>query len=561
MTSYDVFISYRRDGGAAEARLIQSALQARQVRAFLDVTELGRGYFDDALLKSIDQTPNFVVILSPHALDRAESDEDWLRKEIAHALKTDRNVVPLIMPGFQFPAKLPRDLKNLPRHQGMDYSHLYFDAMIQKLVATLDLSASDEQRTKQEQAVRDKEARDRAERAQLEEEREKLARARLSTERQRQENEARRKSLEIHQQEDLKRRDDAGRRRARDPAAGARWSGRFWLGDPAASTDVRQAALVSFWALLTVAFAFFATASGSAAQGGFAAGIAFLALAIWARVAPQRAAASGLVISGLTALGMVGVALSQRFDLGRMSLALYAGCAAASLWPLMRTARSSVAPSLAPWAADAAVPGASPAAVPPHAGDQPFGARFGDLIGVGERLDIPRLRLFIGARLVAGLAFWWAVQANQGIFSSFRVNYLWVIWVSAALPLALALTFRWLRNPPLSIAAGAVIASLVDPSFYQSGLATLTVAATVIGSFLFAAVIDEVDSTRAAVWLATVAANLGDVLVGWLWGQRFGGWNQAGANLYHFTLLCAVFTAAFVGGMMLSDRSKGIAPR
>ena len=257
MAAYDVFISYRRDGGGAEARLIQAALQSRNVHAFLDVTELGRGYFDEALLKSIEQAPNFVVILSPPALDRAESDEDWLRKEIAHALKTDRNVVPLIMPGFQFPAKLPRDLKNLPRHQGMDYSHLYFDAMIQKLIATLDLSASDEERAKQEQAAREREERERSERAQLEEERQKLAQARLSTERMKEENEARRRSLELHRLTEQKRRDDASRRRERD-AGVPRWSGRFLLGDPAASTETRQSALVAFWSLLVASFAFYA---------------------------------------------------------------------------------------------------------------------------------------------------------------------------------------------------------------------------------------------------------------------------------------------------------------
>lgn len=545
MASYDVFISYRREGGAAEARLIQSALQSRKVRAFLDVTELGRGYFDDALLHSIEQTPNFVVILSPHALDRAESDEDWLRKEIAHALKSERNVVPLIMPGFQFPPKLPRDLKNLPRHQGMDYSHLYFDAMMQKLMVTLDLSASDEERAKQEQVAKEKEERDRSERAHLDEERQKVDRARLSAERMKQENDARRKSLELRQQEDLKRREETMRRREQDSGA-ARWSDRFRLGDPAATPEARQAALVGFWTMLTVSFAFFATSSGNQAQLGFTAGAMFLALAVWVRVTPRQACTPGLVASALTTIGMVATALSQRLDLGRVSLALYAAGASAALWQLSRVTR---VPALAP-----AAPETSAQATAPDGA--PFGKRFGDLIGVGERLDIRRLRVFAGARLAAGLAFWWTVQASQGMFSSFRLNYLWVVWVSAALPIVFAMTFRWLRNPLLAIGVGAVIASLLDPAFYQGNLATLTVMGNVVGSLVLAAAIGEIESTRVAVWVGSATASLSGILLGWLWGVRFGGWYQAGPNLYRFTVLSVVFTVAFVGGMILTDRAR-----
>ena len=556
MASYDVFISYRRDGGAAEARLIQSALQSRNVRAFLDVTELGRGYFDDALLRSIEQTPNFVVILSPHALDRAESDEDWLRKEIAHALKSERNVVPLIMPGFQFPPKLPRDLKNLPRHQGMDYSHLYFDAMMQKLLATLDLSASDEERGKAEQAARDRDENDRAERVRLDEDRQQLERARRSVERLKQETDARRRSLELHRQESAGPPADDALRRDRDRAVPRGQACSAW--PPPTRTQAR--ARPSMWHSGRCCSSRSRSSRPRAAaptQGMFAAGAAFLALAVWMRMRASQAATMALVVSALTSLGMVGAALSQRFDLGRVSFAWYAACAAAALWRLTNAAalRRRRPPRL-PWTR-AALP--ARIAVPHRVGapvGASFGRRFGDLIGVGDRIDVPRLRLFIVARLIGGLAYWWAVQASQGMFSSFRVNYLWIIWVSAALPLAFALTFRWLRHPLLSILAAAVIASVVDPVFYQSGFAMPTVAGNLVGSLLFAAAIEDVDDVRIAAWLGSASASLGGVLVGVLWGVRYGGWSQAGPNLYRFTLLSVVFTAAYIGGMRLTERSE-----
>lgn len=134
-SAYDVFISYRRDKGGAEARLIRAALAERGLRVFLDVTDLSRGHFDEALLRCIAATPSFIVILSPDALDpRIQKQEDWMRREVAHAILTGRNIVPVMFPEFGLPAQLPDDIKDLPRHQGVKYSHDFFEAVIDKIL-------------------------------------------------------------------------------------------------------------------------------------------------------------------------------------------------------------------------------------------------------------------------------------------------------------------------------------------------------------------------------------------------------------------------------------------
>jgi hypothetical protein len=137
---YDVFISYRRDGGATEARLIQAKLLQQNLRVFLDVDSLRPGHFDEALLKYIAEAPNFVVILSPDCLDRCIQEErDWLRQEIAQAVKTTKNIVPIIMPGFRFPPpeELPEDIRALVRHHGVSFSHEFFGAMIETVIKYL----------------------------------------------------------------------------------------------------------------------------------------------------------------------------------------------------------------------------------------------------------------------------------------------------------------------------------------------------------------------------------------------------------------------------------------
>ncbi len=136
--NYDVFICYRRESGAAEARLIREKLVQKNWRVFLDVTDLKKGYFDEALLTRIAETPNFMVVLSPNSLDRCVDRRDWLRQEIAQAVKTGRNIIPVLMPGFNFPPDMPPDIRDLPRHQGLDYSHRYFDTMIGEIEQALE---------------------------------------------------------------------------------------------------------------------------------------------------------------------------------------------------------------------------------------------------------------------------------------------------------------------------------------------------------------------------------------------------------------------------------------
>lgn len=140
-TAYDIFVSYRRRTGADIARAIVERLKKKDVRPFLDVDSLNSGTFDDRLLTYIECTPNFMVILSEGSLDRCADEEDWLRREINHAIQTRRNIVPVMMPRFQWPkdGELPEELATLPRYNSLPYQHDYFDEFINKLVKFLRL--------------------------------------------------------------------------------------------------------------------------------------------------------------------------------------------------------------------------------------------------------------------------------------------------------------------------------------------------------------------------------------------------------------------------------------
>ena len=134
-----MFISYRRDLSSDLARTIKEVLGQRKINAFLDVGSLDSGLFDESLLAMIERTPNFVVILCDGSLKRCRETGDWLRREVAHAIQSRRNVVPIIDPPFQMPhAKdLPAEMSALPRYQGVKHTQEYFEAFMNKLVLFL----------------------------------------------------------------------------------------------------------------------------------------------------------------------------------------------------------------------------------------------------------------------------------------------------------------------------------------------------------------------------------------------------------------------------------------
>ena len=63
--TYDIFISYRRDGGDTLAQLVYDRLTDRGYKVFLDVESLRSGKFNEKLLEVIDQCKDVVVILPP----------------------------------------------------------------------------------------------------------------------------------------------------------------------------------------------------------------------------------------------------------------------------------------------------------------------------------------------------------------------------------------------------------------------------------------------------------------------------------------------------------------
>ena len=134
---YDIFISYRREGGDTLAQLIYDRLTHRGYNVFLDIESLNNGKFNEKLLSVIDECKDLVVILPPNALDRCHNEGDWLFLELQHAIKLGKNIIPVMMNGFYFPENIPEEIAEIQYYNGIQDNKDYFDAVIDKITTLL----------------------------------------------------------------------------------------------------------------------------------------------------------------------------------------------------------------------------------------------------------------------------------------------------------------------------------------------------------------------------------------------------------------------------------------
>lgn len=133
--SRTAFISYRRTVSWSTARLVLRDLKDHGVDTFMDVDDIDNGEFERIILTQIAARAHFIVVLEPGSLDGISTAGDWLRREIAHAIALERNIVPLTCNGFRFSSDiaLPEDIARLRSFNAVSVPHDYFDAAMTKL--------------------------------------------------------------------------------------------------------------------------------------------------------------------------------------------------------------------------------------------------------------------------------------------------------------------------------------------------------------------------------------------------------------------------------------------
>jgi hypothetical protein len=129
---YDVFISYRREGGYFPAQAMYDRLKMDKYRVHFDLDTLRNGDFDEALYQRIDECTDFVIILNKGVFDRCfttPKEDDWLRIELAYALEKGKNIVPITLDeDFKFPKNLPEDIAKVTKKNALEYHKRFSNA-------------------------------------------------------------------------------------------------------------------------------------------------------------------------------------------------------------------------------------------------------------------------------------------------------------------------------------------------------------------------------------------------------------------------------------------------
>jgi len=124
-----IFISYRRADSAAAALSVSQYLEQAFGRknVFIDVGMHAGVKFPMVLEQRLQQCKVMLVLIGPGWLDardeagrrRLDDPDDWVRIEIAHALRRNITVIPVRVNGAELPTKaqLPEDIRGLLDHQ------------------------------------------------------------------------------------------------------------------------------------------------------------------------------------------------------------------------------------------------------------------------------------------------------------------------------------------------------------------------------------------------------------------------------------------------------------
>jgi Tfp pilus assembly protein PilF len=134
---WTVFLSYRRTN-VPWALAIHQSLTRRGYDVFLDYTGIGSGDFEQIILSNIRSRAHFLVLLTPSALEACNDPEDWLRREIEEALTLKRNIVPIMLEGFDFStpvisAQLTGSLERLKRYNALIVPPAFFEEAMTRL--------------------------------------------------------------------------------------------------------------------------------------------------------------------------------------------------------------------------------------------------------------------------------------------------------------------------------------------------------------------------------------------------------------------------------------------
>lgn len=145
-----IFISYRRSDSAGESGRLSDELSARfgahQVFMDVDAIQPGRD-FRKAIRENVGGCSVLLAIIGPEWAEtktvaggrRLDDENDYVRLELATALRRDIPVVPVLIRGAQMPRvdQLPEEIRELSYRNSVELTHARWKSDVQVLIQAL----------------------------------------------------------------------------------------------------------------------------------------------------------------------------------------------------------------------------------------------------------------------------------------------------------------------------------------------------------------------------------------------------------------------------------------
>ena len=161
-----IFLSYRREDTSGFARGLFQSLVAHfgPDQVFMDVEGIELGVdFTKSLEQRISHCGVLLVLIGKNwatctdekGNKRLSNPSDWVRLEVATALKRDIRVIPVLVRNAHMPKPedLPDDLKSITRRQALEIRHNRWDADVNALIEALSKISGIGQRKKKTAAA------------------------------------------------------------------------------------------------------------------------------------------------------------------------------------------------------------------------------------------------------------------------------------------------------------------------------------------------------------------------------------------------------------------------
>ncbi len=130
-----IFVCYKKRFSTWQALSVYYSLESIHQRdIWMDKNLVPGNNWEKVIFAAIDSSPHFVLILSPGCLDETRKKRDFFGNEILHAIRTNRNIVPLF---FDFDWKqeservrshnnywyrIPKEIRGLSKTEGKTIS-------------------------------------------------------------------------------------------------------------------------------------------------------------------------------------------------------------------------------------------------------------------------------------------------------------------------------------------------------------------------------------------------------------------------------------------------------